>query len=105
MRAIAALLEQGRVAAVCLETCETLRTYAARRVGHEHMVPGLERRDGMTYLLDHAGTFMPVHGRAWDGKEPVARMHIGLANTARHDAHQYFLWSRLGHLYRFERLQ
>src|SRR5215467_6998496 len=67
------------------------------------MVPGLERRDGTAHLLDHTSALMPEHGRKWDGKEPVARVHIGLANTARHNAYQDLLWSRLGHLYRVER--
>jgi len=46
---------------------------------------------------------MPVHGRTRDGKEPVARVHIGLANAARHHAHQDLLGSRLGYLQRVDR--
>ena len=86
-----------------LEALETIRTLAARRVGHNHMVTGLQRRHATAYPLDHACAFMTVHGRTRYRKEPVAHVHIGLANTTRYHAYQDFLRSRLGHLQRLDR--
>jgi len=102
IRTITALLEPGGIAAVGLKARATLRTGAARRIRHDDMVPGLQRRDGRAHLLDHAGTFMSVHGRTRHGKKPIARVHIGLANATGHHAHQDLLWSWLGDLHRFE---
>jgi len=62
------------------------------------VIAGLQRRYGTAHLLDYASAFMAVHGRIRHWKEPVARVHISLANAACHHAHQDLLRSWLSHL-------
>jgi len=71
-----------------------IRTIAAPRIRHDDVVARLERAHRAADGVNHAGAFMAIHGRIRALVITVAGMQIGLAQAARHHAHDDLVGAR-----------
>jgi hypothetical protein len=71
------------------------RAMTATVKGHENVVADGDLRDKLSHALDDAGTFMAEHDRLRNGIGLIAHRDVGVADSRRDQAHQYFVVARL----------